>query len=493
MSRHVAIDLGADSGRVIAGELRNGILTTSDLARFANAPLVLHDGLRWNLPALYAGALEGLTRAGGSGENVASISVDSWAVDYVYASTEEPLLGLPYCYRDKRLEGALERAFALVSSDEIYAETGVQFMVYNTLYQLHDDTVRRPRLTGLAECILPIADHLNFLLCGHMATDRSMASTTQLFNPRHGAWSSFLPERLGISRRLLPRVVPSATVLGPVGSYLALPHLQGTQVVASCSHDTAAAVAAAPGEGQDWAYLCSGTWSLLGVELDAPLISADSRLANFTNELGAENTVRFLRNIAGLWILQECRREWASASGAPPDHRILMEEATASPPLQALINTGDPRFLRPGSMPEKIRSYCRETGQPLPSSRGEIARCILESLALEYARTLRELETLAGRTMRRLHLVGGGSRNTLLNQLTADACGVEVLAGPAEATAIGNILLQALALGLVRSLAHLREIVRASFPLARFLPQAGGAKTWANARQIHSRLPSLTH
>jgi rhamnulokinase len=413
---------------------------------------------------------------------VASLSVDSWGVDYVLINAVHPMLSPPFHYRDARTERTYDKVREQVGPELIFAETGIQFMAINTIYHLASDVENSRALLEVADCFLTIGDYFNYLFSGVPRVDESLASTTQLYNPRTRAWSGTLIERCGFPRKIFPQIVAPGTVLGPLLPEVAAETgLTEAQVVATCSHDTGAAVAAVPaGEGDDWAYLSSGTWSLLGVELPQPLISEKVRERNFTNEAGYGGTTRFLKNIVGLWILQESRREWAR-QGRELDYAALTREAQDAEPFRSLIDPRAARFLKPGDMPQKIVAYCRETGQPAPETPGQFVRCILESLALLYRVTIEELEQLTGRTVWRLHIVGGGSQSALLNQFAASATQRQVIAGPAEATAAGNVLLQAIALGHVGSLAALRQIVRDSFALQTFEPLE--AESWQAAYQ----------
>ena len=465
---YLACDLGAESGRVILGILEGGVLTLEEIHRFPTGPVPLGDSMRWDVPQIFHELKTGLSCIPAHRKACAeSLSVDSWGVDYVLTDEAGAPLGLPYHYRDKRTDTAFPAVMQMVSPEVIFAETGIQFMPINTLYQLFAEP---PEQLASASRLLLIADYFNAQFSGRGVAERSLASTTQLYNPATQQWSEELQTHLGLPPDLLPPLVDSGTVLGPLlPEIVAETGLPGIQVLATCSHDTGAAVAAVPEEGDDWAYLSSGTWSLLGVELAEPLITPEAEAANFTNEIGFGGTVRFLKNIAGLWIIQECRRAWL-AEGQEYTYDALTRLAEAAPPLMSLLHPDDTRFLAPGGMPEKVRAYCRETGQPVPETPGQIVRCALESLALSYRRTLEQTEALTGRTLRRLHIVGGGSHNALLNQFAADATGRTVLAGPVEATAIGNVLLQAVTLGHLASLADLRRTVRASFPVQTFEP-----------------------
>jgi rhamnulokinase len=468
---YIACDLGAESGRVMLGRLEGGRLQLEEMHRFPSAAVRVMGSLRWDVLRIFEELKSGLREVAKRGVPVASLSVDSWGVDYVLLNNVHPMLSLPFHYRDTRTEDTYEKVRKSIGSELIFAETGIQFMPINTIYHLASDLERSRDLLEVAECFLTIGDYFNYLFCGVPRVDESNASTTQLYNPQIRDWSRVLIERCGIPSKIFPQIVPPGTLLGPLLAEVAAETgLREVQVVATCSHDTGAAVAAVPAENKDdWAYLSSGTWSLLGMELPAPLISEKIREHNFTNEAGYGRTTRFLKNIVGLWILQESRREWAR-QGLELDYAALTREAQGAEAFRSLINTRAARFMKPGEMPQKIVAYCLETGQPAPQTPGQFARCILESLALLYRVTLEEMERLTGRTVTRLHIVGGGSQNALLNQFAANATGRRVVAGPAEATAAGNVLIQAIALGQVDSLPALRKIVRDSFALQTFKP-----------------------
>jgi len=454
-------------------------LEVEEIHRFQNPPIKVFDTLRWDVLRIFDELKNGLRKVAALGCPIESVSVDSWGVDYVYLRGQEPLLTLPYNYRDPRTDGALEKAFALVPPDVIYSETGIQFMQINTLYQLLDDQKHRREILELSDQCLNIADYFNYLLSGVRCAEESLASTTQLFNPRERKWSWQLVEKFGLPRRIFPKLVRSGTKLGPVRHDIGEEvGLENTQVVAGCSHDTAAAVAAVPAEGENWCYVSSGTWSAVGIELEHPIINAASLVHGFANEMGYGGTVLFRKNVVGLWVIQQCRREWAR-EGYEYAYDDLTKMAQEAEPLKSLINPFASRFVKPGLMPQKIADYCRETNQVSPKTHGEIIRCVLESLALAYRQVLGEIATVTGQKVKHVHIVGGGSRNRLLNQLTANATQMTVLAGPAEAAAVGNILVQAIALSHLRSLTDLRRVVRRSFPIASYRPEEVSA--WPKA------------
>ncbi len=479
-THYIACDLGAESGRVMLGTLSNGVLTLEEIHRFSNINVRLGNSIRWDILRTFGELKTGLAKVARRGIPVASLSVDSWGVDYVWSGFGQPMLAPAYIYRDHRTDATFEKALATVGREKIFAETGIQIMAINTLYQLIADLETSPELMRQADGFLNIADFLHFLFSGVRRAEESLASTTQVYNPVTRAWSQELIKDFGFPPGAFPGIVPSGTTLGPITADIeAETGLKGTRVVASCSHDTGAAVAAVPaGSGNDWAYLSCGTWSLIGVELEAPLINEASRAANFTNEGGFGGTTRFLKNIVGLWISQECRREWEN-QGNKYSYPELDRLAEETEPLRTLIDPDDPRFLKPGDMPAKIEAFARETGQPVPATPGEFTRAILESLALLYRHTLEAIEKLTGREIGTLHIVGGGSQSKLFNGFVADAIARKVLAGPVEATAIGNILVQAIADGQLASLQELRATVKKSVPISEFV--SAGNPAWQDA------------
>ncbi len=488
MSYHaLAVDLGAESGRVMRGSLDGLRLSLQETARFANTPVLFDGAFRWNLLSLHDAILEGLHTAIKETPEAASVSVDAWGVDYVWSGLGQAMLAPPHQYRDPRVQAPYQSLRQDPGDEVIYGETGIQFMPFNTLYQLAADLRQHPGLVAQASGFLFIADWFHAQLCGVHAVEPSIASTTQLYHPHHRAWSEKLADIIDLPTRLLPRIVPSGTVLGRFTPAMHTRLGGELEVVATCSHDTGAAVAAVPAEGKDWAYLSSGTWSLIGLELPEPLLTPEAFAANVTNEIGFGHSVRLLKNITGLWILQECRRAWATA-GAQYEYAPLNTAASDAPALRSLIHPDHPPFLEAGGMPEKITAYCHATGQPAPETPGQFTRCILESLALSYRTTLDTLASLAGRTVSTLHIVGGGSQSQLLNQFAANATGRRVVAGPVEATAIGNLLIQAIAAGQLANLAELRAVVRESFSLATFEPQPSA--DWEAALVRYQQLPT---
>lgn len=483
---YVACDLGAESGRVILGSLADGKVQLEEIHRFPTGAIRLKGSLRWNLVGIFEELKKGLSKVAERGVLVASLSVDSWGVDYALSNDRQPLLSVPYQYRDSRTENTFEATVDKIGRDKIFAETGIQFMSLNTLYQLVADMQCNSDVLSTADKFLNIADQLNYWFSGVASAEVSLASTTQLYNPVIGDWSKELIGGLDLPAHIFPKVVASGTKLGTLADDIqSETGVSAATVIAGCSHDTASAVAAVPAEGEDWAFLSSGTWSLLGVELPQPVISGASLAANFSNEAGYGGTTRFLKNIVGLWLLQESRRVWTK-QGNELDYAEINRLAEQAEPFRSLINPDDPRFLSPDDMTIAIAEFCRETNQPVPETPGQYARCILESLALLYGQVISTIEQLTNRTIRRLHIVGGGSQSQLLNQLAASATARTVLAGPVEATAIGNVLIQAIAMGDLPSIEALREVVRNSFSIESFSPESSTA--WDDARERFSKL-----
>ncbi|MEU6532319.1 rhamnulokinase family protein [Streptomyces sp. NPDC046928] len=468
---YAAVDLGASSGRVMVGRVGPGTLRLTEAHRFPNRPVRVPEGLRWDVLGLYAGVLDGLRAAG----PVDSVGIDGWAVDYGLLDADGALLGNPVHYRDARTDGVARTVWETVPAAELYAATGLQYAPFNTLYQLA--AARNSAQLTQARRLLLIPDLMSYWLTGEQGTELTNASTTQLIDPRTRDWAYGVAARLGVDLTLFP---PLRAPGDPAGllreGVLEETGLTGpVPVTAVGSHDTASAVAAVPAEGERFAYICTGTWSLAGLELRAPVLTEESRAANFTNELGLDGTVRYLRNIMGLWLLQECLRAWGD-----PELDGLLREAAETPALRSVVDAGNAAFLAPGRMPERIAAACRASGQPVPASPAEITRCILDSLALAHRRAVLDAQRLTGHPVDVVHVVGGGARNALLCRLTADACGLPVVAGPAEAAALGNVLVQARAHGLVGGLSDGRRLLRRTQPLARYEP-GGDPARWAAA------------
>ncbi|MGF1678222.1 MAG: rhamnulokinase family protein [Candidatus Methylacidiphilales bacterium] len=477
--QYVACDLGAGSGRVMLGHLEDDLIRLEEIHRFPDPSVRWLGSDYWQMMEIYQQVRTGLEMIFRQGGCPTSISCDAWGVDYVLGNAANPMLCPPFQYRDRRTDGWIEKLDASLGRNGLYAESGIQSMFFNTVYQLCAHVESDPATLGAATHFLGIGDFMNFLLGGEPKCEVSWASTTALYHPVQRQWSSVLQSKLKLPTQIFPSILPSGTVTGklidpPRG-------WESTRIVASCSHDTAAAVAAVPvqNDGVSWAYLSSGTWSLLGVELDQPLINADSASENYTNEVGFGHSIRFLKNISGLFLIQELKKQWAE-SGEDLSYEEITKRAESSPALSRFIDPQHADFSTSGNMEEKIQNYCRRSGQTVPEGVGPIARCVYESLALCYRAALEKLEHLTGKKIDRLHVVGGGCKNPLLNQCTANALGIEVVAGPDEATALGNVLIQALAMGHIRDLQHLRAIVAQSVQTQNFHPQEKDA--WKEAR-----------
>jgi len=469
--RYVAFDLGAESGRAMLATLNDRKLGLQELHRFSNIPVSLPTGLYWDTLRLFHELCEGLRIATRDAGTLDGIAVDTWGVDFGLLGPDGALIENPRHYRDVRTHRMPEKLFETVPRQEVFRETGIQVMELNSLYQLYAIQLESPWLLECATKLLFMPDLLNYFLTGEQCSERTIASTSQFYNPATKAFATDMLRKLGITAGFLAKIVDPGTYLGPV-----LPHIaelcglsQDTAVYTAGGHDTASAVAAVPTEGgENWCYISSGTWSLMGVEVDAPVINDASLAANMTNEVGVAGKIRLLKNIAGLWLLQECRRAWAK-EGREYTYAELMTMAEAAGSADTVLDLD--AFYTPGHHPERIQDYCRKTGQRVPEDPGSICRVIIHSLAVRYKEVLQLLESLTGRRIDVIHIVGGGSRNKLLNQMAADVTGRRVIAGPTEATAAGNALTQALGTGDVASLEELRDVVRRSFDVEEFRPR----------------------
>lgn len=492
---YLAFDLGAESGRAMLAVLKGDKLELSEVHRFANTPQRLPSGLHWNLTELWANLVEGLSKGVEAAKKkrvpLVSLGVDTWGVDFGLVSRSGQLVGVPFAYRDARNQPAMDYTLDQLGRRSVYATTGIQFMPFNSLYQLVAQHLAEPGLLPLVQHVLFMPDLLHYFFSGKAANEATIASTSQLIDPRkgRGVWACGLLEDLGITSKFLGKLVPAGTVLGTLRTEIVrdagLPaEAAKIQVIVPGSHDTASAVAAVPVDAKksgNWAYLSSGTWSLMGAELEKPLISDATCEAGFTNERGVGDKIRFLKNIAGLWLVQECRRDFAKR-GKEFTYAELADLAAKSEPFRTLVDPGHGPFATPGDMPAKIAAFAKKTGQPAPTTPGQFVRCCLESLALTYRHTLDGLESLLGKKMDVLHIVGGGGQNKLLNQMTADAIDRVVVVGPYEATAIGNALAQAIGRKRVKNLDHLRHVVRKSFEPMTYKPTKAAAYTAQLAR-----------
>jgi rhamnulokinase len=464
----LAFDLGAESGRAIVGRLRAGLLEVSEVHRFSNDPVDQKGSLHWDILRLWLEMRRALDKL--AAIRLESIGVDAWGCDYALLGEQGDLLENPYHYRDRRTDGIMEVVFERVPAEEIYATTGIQFLPFNTLFQVVAATRNTPRLIDAARTLVTIPDLFNYWLTGRLTSEFTIATTTQFVDARSRSWATKLLSNLDVPSRLLPPLVEPGAVLGYVRADVSSA-TAGAPVVAPACHDTGSAVASVSAGGES-AFISSGTWSLLGTELDAPVITPRSRELNFTNEGGVCGTTRFLKNIAGMWLLQACRRTWAEGGHSFGYEELLRAADNDRYAFQSLFDPDHPSFLHPPSMLVAIADYCRETGQVVPDSPGAFTRAILESLAFKYRVVLESLEQLTGQRITQIRIVGGGSRNRLLNQFAADATGRTVVAGPAEATALGNLAMQMVATGAVSSLGESRGIIERSFPVERFAPAA---------------------
>jgi rhamnulokinase len=491
---YLGVDLGAESGRVMAGLWDGKKMQLEEMHRFPNGGTAIADSLRWNTLGLWGEIQTGLTVAAKRfGKSVVSVGVDTWGVDFALLSKSGELLGLPFHYRDARTRGMLQKVLARVPREEIFAATGLQFMEINTLFQLLALQRSSPEVLDAAETLLLMPDFLHFCLSGARVCEFTVATTSQCVNPKKRAWATDLLQKLGLPTKIFPDIVPPGTHIGQLRPGLAeRTGLGPIAVVAPAAHDTGSAVAGVPTKNTgkpNWAYLSSGTWSLLGVEVQDALLSPRVLELNVTNEGGVDGTYRLLKNIMGLWLVQQCRRAFAE-KGREFSYEQLAQMAAESAPFRSLVNPNNDRFLNPPDMPKAIQDFCRETGQPIPETEGQFARCIFESLALTYATVLNGLEELTGTKIEVVHVVGGGARNKVLNPFTASACGRPVVTGPVEATVLGNLLVQARSHGEIHSLSDIRSAVRESSEVVQYDPDNGAA--WQDARGRFAELRKKT-
>ncbi|HYM79570.1 MAG TPA: rhamnulokinase family protein [Candidatus Dormibacteraeota bacterium] len=466
---YLAFDLGAESGRAVLAHLQSGILTTEQIHRFPNEPVEYGGSLHWDVARLWFEVRKALART--DEVELAGIGVDAWGVDYALVGESGELIGNPYHYRDRRTEGVMEEVLGKVGKQDIYSATGIQFMPINTLYQLSAARRDTPKLLAAAKHLLTIPDLFNYWLSGKAACEFTNATTTQMVDPVKRTWAGGLLQRLELPARLPAPIVEPGTILGTLlPSIAGQTSLADTPVIAPACHDTGSAVAAISAR-EGTAFLSSGTWSLLGTELDSPVITPDALRMNFTNEGGVNGTTRLLKNVMGLWMLQGCRRSWM-AQGHNYDYRALIELAAREASFRHFVDPDAESFLRPDDMLTAVDKFCTRTHQPVPQGPGAYVRAVLESLAFKYRLVLRNLEHVSGKRIDLIRIIGGGSKNRLLNQWTADATGRKVVAGPAEATALGNVAIQILATGAASSLAEVRAIVERSFPTVAFEPNA---------------------
>ncbi len=487
-NQYLALDFGAESGRALLGELDGGGLQLHEIHRWPNEPVKVMGHVHWDILRLFHEIKRGLHKAlGQTGGKLDGIGVDTWGVDFGLLCEDGELLGNPFQYRDSRTNGVPEKLFAKVPWEEVFRQTGIQFMQINTVYQLYSMALADSPALKQASQLLMVPDIFNYWLTGRKVSEFSIASTTQFYNPTTRTWAYDLLRQLGLPTGILPEIVDPGTIIGNLESDLAaeMGATEAIKVIAPATHDTGSAVAAVPAQGSDYIYISSGTWSLMGLELSSPAVTDEARNANFTNEGGVCGTIRFLKNIMGLWIVQECRRAWQK-EGKEYSYAELTSMAAASPGFVSLVNPNAAVFLPAGEMPARIRKYCSETGQTVPESPGAIVRCALDSLALIYRETAEALDTFKGMTVPTIHIVGGGTQNKLLCQLTANATRRTVIAGPVEATAMGNVLVQAMGTGAIGSLQEAREVVRQSCEPETYHPVEDKAidKAYALFRQL---------
>ncbi|MFW9875626.1 MAG: rhamnulokinase family protein [Candidatus Thorarchaeota archaeon] len=478
MSKFIAFDIGASSGRTIVGSLEDNVIRLYEIYRFPNGSVQINNSLCWNILQIYRDILIGLKRyVEKYGSNVDGIGLDTWGVDFVLLNKNDEMIDHAYHYRDSRTQGVLEELFKKIPKEEIFSETGIQFIDINSIVQLYSMVLNDPKKLSIADSFLMIPDYLNFLLSGKKFNEYSIATTSQMFNPKKNEWAISLLERLGFDINWFKKVIPSGTILGVIKDSIAkeVGIANDTKIIAPACHDTGSAIAAVPVNMDkystgEWAYLSSGTWSLLGVELDKPLINSKVLEYNFTNEGGLNNSIRFLKNITGMWIIQECKRIWES-EGNELSWEDIVSEAEEAPEFQFLIDPDNKIFLNPENMIVVIHKFCEDHNQLNPQSVGEISRTIFESLAFKYKEVVENLEELIGKKIKILYIIGGGASNNLLNQFTANALGLPIKVGPIEATAIGNILIQAYTLGEINNINELRKIVLNSSEIKTFTPQ----------------------
>jgi rhamnulokinase len=466
----LAFDLGAESGRAILGALEQGKLSLREMHRFPTGMLQLEDHFQWNIYRLFEEMKKALSICAKEKDlHIESMAFDTWGVDYGLLSKDGNIIGLPYCYRDPRTNGIMDEFFKIIPKERVYKLTGIQFMQFNTLFQLFAAKRAKSPSLDIATDLLFIADLFNYLFTGKKKSEFTFATTSQLYNPVKKNWESDLFNTLGVPMSLMQDIVAPGSILGPLNENIC--HETGISpmwVSAVASHDTGSAIVAIPAKGKNFAYISSGTWSLMGIETMQPLISDTTLRYNFTNEGGAEGTFRFLKNIMGLWLLQQCRKSWNTEKDY--SYSDIVDMAKTAPAFESLIDPDCYDFLNPTDMPEAIKNFCRKTGQKVPDTDAKVARCIMESLALKYRYTLDQLKECATQPIDKVHIIGGGTQNQLLCQFAANAMGLPVIAGPAEGTATGNIMIQALALGYVKDIDQIRDVINVSFDTAHYKP-----------------------
>ncbi|MBC8184405.1 rhamnulokinase [candidate division KSB1 bacterium] len=481
-SKYLAFDFGASSGRAILGSISNKGISLEEIHRFTNQPVDLLGHIYWDFPYLFDELKKGISLTVKKGiKDISGIGIDTWGVDFGLISKDDQLLGNPFAYRDSRTDGIMERAFELMNKEKIYSYTGLQFLQFNSIFQLFSMVDENNSLLKVSDRLLFMPDLFNFFLTGEKVSEYTIASTSQLLNAEKKEWEKAIFDALNLPVEIMPEIIKPGSVIGKL-----LPGIKSetgiseTDVIAPACHDTGSAVIAVPATTKNWAYLSSGTWSLMGIEAEQPIISKDTLDNNFTNEGGANNKIRFLKNAAGLWLLQRCLSVWKEEK-KNYQFEELFNRAKEATPFKCLVDPDDPLFLNPPDMPAAIVEYCKRTEQAFPENVGEFVRCILESLALKYRYLMDTINLLKGEPVETLHIVGGGSLNTMLNQFTANATGIHVIAGPAEATALGNIIIQAITKGDLNSVEEGRELISRSTELKKYFPEE--KETWEEKYQ----------
>lgn len=471
-AKFLAFDFGAESGRAILGILDRKKICLEEIHRFPNKQINVSGHIHWDLSYLFGELKKGLKSAARKGHGeLLGLGVDTWGVDFGLIGKDDRILEDPFAYRDKRTEGMMDRAFQLISREEMYARSGIQFMPFNSVFQLLSVVESESALLDKIETLLFMPDLFNFLLTGQKLSEYTIASTSQLLNAKKRDWEPGIFEKLGLPIHIMAPIIQPGTSVGQILPEISQEtDISPVDVIAPASHDTASAVAAVPAQSANWAYLSSGTWSLLGVEVNEPIINEKSLKNNFTNEGSVDKKIRFLRNTMGLWLLQKCMKDWEK-KGESHDYDELTRLASGAEEFRSVVDPDDHSFLNPPDMPGAIAEFCKKTHQPVPEKKGEFVRCIYESLALKYRFLVDKINTMCAEPVELLHVVGGGSLNEMLNQFSADAAGLRVIAGPAEATAVGNIMVQAIAKKILNGIDEARRVVSRSFPLKSYEPE----------------------
>ena len=489
MQKFLAVDIGASGGRTIIGSLDDTV-SLKEVSRFHNSMATIHGRYHWDIFRIFENIKAGIKDAYNQNETPVSIGIDTWAVDYGLLDKAGHILELPYAYRDHRTDGIMDEFFKIMPKEKIYELTGIQFLQFNTIFQLYAAQRNKLPIMDIAEELLFIPDLLNYLLSGVKKSEFTFATTSQLYNPKSGTWAPEIFENIGIRIEIMQDVVNPGTIIGTLTNEITKETgMPGTDIVAVASHDTGSAIAAIPATDENFAYISSGTWSLMGIESKVPIISAESLKYNFTNEGGVDGTFRILKNIMGLWLLQECKRIW-SHPDTDYTYSALINMSASSRPFKTLIDPDHISLLNPENMPKAISSLAKKAKEPTPENAGEFTRCIFESLAFRYRQTIEELKQISEKDIRRIHIIGGGSQNELLCRFTANATGLPVIAGPAEGTSLGNIMVQAMAGGAVKSLSEIRNVITRSFEFREYIPENTGEWTTNYSRflEVCSRI-----